>query len=71
MSKLIVIKNDYFLLFLFRIKWILEGIRQINQQLKVNSTINEISLGAITRIDISHNSIKFLPDELFEMCSLR
>lgn len=54
-----------------RIKWLLEGIRQCNRQLKVNSTINEISLGAVTRIDISHNILKTLPDELFQMCSLR
>lgn len=57
--------------FFFRTKWLLEAIRQCNSQLKVNSTINEISFGAITRIDISHNSLKELPNELFAMCSLR
>lgn len=33
--------------------------------------MNQISLGSITRIDISHNSLTMLPNEIFSMCSLK
>lgn len=54
-----------------RIKWLLGAIKNCNPKLKISSTINRISLGCITRIDISHNAITSLPSELFTMCSLR
>lgn len=54
-----------------RINWLLGAIKNCNPMLKTSSTLNCISLGCITRIDISHNAITTLPDELFAMCSLR
>lgn len=54
-----------------RVNWLLGAIHTCNPQLKVGSTVNAISLGAITRIDISHNCLKHLPTEIFQMCSLR
>lgn len=47
------------------------AIKNCNPKLKTSSTLNRISLGSITRIDISHNSVASLPSELFSMCSLR
>lgn len=54
-----------------RIKWLLGAIKYCNPKLKTSSTLNRISLGCVTRIDISHNAITILPPELFAMCSLR
>lgn len=48
----------------------LGAVAQCNPKLKTSSTLNQISLGSITRIDISHNSLNFLPPEIFAMCSL-
>lgn len=53
-----------------RIKWLLGAVARCNPKLKTSSTLNQISLGAITRIDISHNSLTWLPPEIFSMCSL-
>lgn len=51
-------------------KWLLGAVANCNPKLKTSSTLNQISLGAITRIDISHNSLTMLPPEIFSMCSL-
>lgn len=59
------------MIFIHRTKWILAAIQNCNPKLKTSSTINQISLGAVTRIDISHNSLTILPNEIFSMCSLR
>lgn len=49
----------------------LAAVQYCNPKLKISSTINQITLGSITRIDISHNSLMSLPVEIFSMCSLR
>lgn len=51
-------------------KWLLGAVARCNPKLKTSSTLNQISLGAVTRIDISHNSLTWLPPEIFSMCSL-
>lgn len=54
----------------YRVKWLLGAVANCNPKLKTSSTLNQISLGGITRIDISHNSLTFLPPDIFSMCSL-
>lgn len=56
--------------FINRVKWLLGAVAHCNPKLKTSSTLNQISLGGITRIDISHNSLTSIPADIFSMCSL-
>lgn len=71
--KWITVANKLFIgkfRFVSRVKWLLGAVAQRNPKLKTSSTLNQISLGSITRIDISHNALTWLPSEIFSMCSL-
>lgn len=51
--------------------WLLNAVQHCNPKLRINSQLRFVALGAITRIDISHNALVQLPSELFTLCSLR
>lgn len=53
------------------VKWLSEAVLQYNPKLKEHPRSNYLALGALTRIDLSHNSLTELPPEIFNMCSLR
>lgn len=54
-----------------RISWLSEAVLQCNPKLKDHPKSNILALGALTRIDISHNSLTSLPPDIFSLCSLR
>lgn len=54
-----------------RISWLSEAVLQCNPKLKGHPKSNILALGALTRIDISHNCLTSLPPEIFALCSLR
>lgn len=51
--------------------WLVEGVLQLNPKLNSHPKVAEVSLTAITRIDLSHNQLTNLPIELFHLVSLR
>lgn len=58
-------------MFFCRVSWLFDAVQQCNPKLKVSPSLKNVALGAITRIDISHNSLSNLPIEIFFLCSLR
>lgn len=54
-----------------RMAWLSEAVLQCNPKLKGHPKSNCLALGALTRIDISHNYLTTLPPEIFTLCSLR
>ncbi|XP_024943937.1 leucine-rich repeat serine/threonine-protein kinase 1 isoform X2 [Cephus cinctus] len=52
-----------------RSQWLVDAVLHVNK--KLNSKNNELVLYAITRIDISHNSITSVPSMIFFLQSLR
>jgi Leucine-rich repeat (LRR) protein len=56
---------------LIRMQWLIEAALNCNAKLKGHPKAHSISLVALTRIDISHNSLTSLPAEIFGLTSLR
>ncbi|KXJ72845.1 hypothetical protein RP20_CCG017127 [Aedes albopictus] len=56
---------------LIKMPWLSEAVLQCNPKLKGHPRCYQLSLGALTRIDISHNSLAHLPPEIFSLGSLR
>ncbi|XP_062537326.1 leucine-rich repeat serine/threonine-protein kinase 1 isoform X2 [Armigeres subalbatus] len=54
-----------------KMPWLSEAVLQCNPKLKGHPRCYQLSLGALTRIDISHNSLAHLPPEIFSLGSLR
>ncbi|XP_055377695.1 leucine-rich repeat serine/threonine-protein kinase 1 [Condylostylus longicornis] len=54
-----------------KMEWIRDCVLTLNPHLKKNPKVDSISLTAITRIDISQNSISCLPIEIFSLTSLK
>lgn len=54
-----------------KMHWLGEAALSCNPKLKGHAKSNSLALGALTRIDISHNHLKLLPAEIFSLCSLR
>ncbi|XP_066583862.1 leucine-rich repeat serine/threonine-protein kinase 1 [Prorops nasuta] len=52
-----------------RTQWLIDAVLHVNK--KLNAKNNDLILYAITRIDISHNSITSLPSVIFYLQSLR
>uniref|UniRef100_A0A182PFW2 non-specific serine/threonine protein kinase n=1 Tax=Anopheles epiroticus TaxID=199890 RepID=A0A182PFW2_9DIPT len=56
---------------LVRMAWLSEAVLQCNRKLRAHPKCHQLALAALTRIDISHNSLTTLPAELFTLGSLR
>ncbi|XP_022171675.1 leucine-rich repeat serine/threonine-protein kinase 1 isoform X1 [Myzus persicae] len=52
-------------------QWLIDGALHINPRLKMNPRSKEIVLFAITRLDISNNSLTQVPAIIFQLQSLR
>ncbi|CRK89702.1 CLUMA_CG003464, isoform A [Clunio marinus] len=51
--------------------WLVEAALYCNAKLKGHPKSHQVSLSAITRIDVSHNSLTEVPNELLTLISLR
>ncbi|XP_053678911.1 leucine-rich repeat serine/threonine-protein kinase 1 [Anopheles nili] len=56
---------------LIRMAWLSEAVLQCNRKLRAHPKCHQLALAALTRIDISHNTLTSLPAELFTLGSLR
>lgn len=56
---------------LIRMAWVSEAVLQCNRKLRAHPKCHQLALAALTRIDISHNTLTTLPAELFALGSLR
>lgn len=56
---------------LIKMSWLSEAALNCNTKLKGHPKAHQISLTALTRIDISHNCLQILPNEIFSLISLR
>lgn len=54
-----------------RTQWIVEAALNLNPKLKQNPKGGEVALYAITRLDISNNSLTSVPLTIFQLSSLR
>ncbi|XP_052864950.1 leucine-rich repeat serine/threonine-protein kinase 1 [Anopheles cruzii] len=54
-----------------RMSWVSEGVLRYNRKLVAHPKCHQLALAAVTRIDISHNTLTTLPEELFTLGSLR
>lgn len=54
-----------------KINWLVEAALQCNAKLKGHPKLAQVSLTAITRIDISNNALVEIPQEIFTLLSLR
>ncbi|XP_055623482.1 leucine-rich repeat serine/threonine-protein kinase 1 isoform X2 [Toxorhynchites rutilus septentrionalis] len=54
-----------------KMSWLSEAVLQCNPKLKGHPRCNQLSLAALTRIDISYNCLSHLPPEIFTLGSLR
>lgn len=54
-----------------RPQWLTDAALQLNSKLKQNPRCHDIALFAITRLDVSSNSLVSLPAEIFRLASLR
>ncbi|XP_044740580.1 leucine-rich repeat serine/threonine-protein kinase 1 isoform X2 [Chrysoperla carnea] len=54
-----------------RPEWLIDAALHVNPKLKQNPRCHDIGLYAITRLDISNNSLTTLPLVVFQLCSLR
>ncbi|KAG4071917.1 hypothetical protein HA402_006078 [Bradysia odoriphaga] len=52
-------------------QWLTAAAKHCNPNLMVTASMKSNVLGAITRIDLSHNSLTTIPSEIFYLCSLR
>lgn len=48
-----------------------DAVLQLNPKLQKHPKVSEITLTAITRIDLSNNNLSILPVEIFNLVSLR
>lgn len=51
--------------------WLVEAALHCNAKLKGHPKAHQVSLSALTRIDVSHNSLTEVPNEVFTLISLR
>uniref|UniRef100_A0A182SPL2 non-specific serine/threonine protein kinase n=1 Tax=Anopheles maculatus TaxID=74869 RepID=A0A182SPL2_9DIPT len=56
---------------LIRMAWLSEAVLQCNRKLRAHPKCQQLALAALTRIDISHNTLTTLPAEIFTLGSLR
>ncbi|XP_052899999.1 leucine-rich repeat serine/threonine-protein kinase 1 [Anopheles moucheti] len=56
---------------LIRMGWLSEAVLQCNRKLRAHPKSSQLALAALTRIDISHNTLTTLPAEIFTLGSLR
>ncbi|ETN67521.1 Leucine-rich repeat kinase [Anopheles darlingi] len=56
---------------LIRMGWLSEAVLRCNRKLVAHPRAHQLALAALTRIDISHNTLTTLPEELFRLGSLR
>uniref|UniRef100_A0A182VV89 non-specific serine/threonine protein kinase n=1 Tax=Anopheles minimus TaxID=112268 RepID=A0A182VV89_9DIPT len=56
---------------LIRMGWLSEAVLQCNRKLRAHPKCHQLALAALTRIDISHNTLTTLPAEIFTLGSLR
>lgn len=54
-----------------RPQWLTDAALQLNSRLKQNPRCHDVALYAITRLDVSSNSLVSLPAEIFRLTSLR
>lgn len=54
-----------------RSNWLVEAALHCNSKLKGHPKAHQVSLSALTRIDVSHNSLTEIPNEIFTLISLR
>lgn len=54
-----------------RPSWLIDAALQLNPRLKQSPRAHDLALYAITRLDVSSNSLVALPAELFRLASLR
>lgn len=63
--------SNNFRLKIIKASWLVEAALNCNAKLKGHPKAHQISLTAITRIDVSNNSLKEIPAEFFTLLSLR
>lgn len=63
--------NDYNIIQLDRESWLTDAAKHCNPNLMVTPSMKNNAFGAITRIDLSHNSLTTIASEIFYLCSLR
>ncbi|XP_050071280.1 leucine-rich repeat serine/threonine-protein kinase 1 isoform X1 [Anopheles maculipalpis] len=54
-----------------RMAWLSEAVLQCNRKLRAHPKCHQLALAALTRIDISHNTLTTLPADIFNLGSLR
>lgn len=54
-----------------RMQWLTDAALHLNPNLKQNPRCHDIALYAITRLDLSNNSLMAIPVEIFQLDSLR
>lgn len=63
--------SNNFRLSTLRTNWLVEAALHCNSKLKGHPKAHQVSLSALTRIDVSHNSLTEIPNEIFTLISLR
>lgn len=63
--------SNNFRLTVLRPNWLVEAALHCNAKLKGHPKAHQVSLSALTRIDVSHNSLTEIPAEIFTLISLR
>ncbi|CAG0894784.1 unnamed protein product, partial [Cyprideis torosa] len=54
-----------------KVSWLVDVAVSLNPKLKLSPKTNAVSLFAITRLDLSNNALKALPDAIFALPSLK
>lgn len=63
--------SNNFRLVTLKSNWLVEAALHCNSKLKGHPKAHQVSLSALTRIDVSHNSLTEIPSEVFTLISLR
>ncbi|XP_070508188.1 leucine-rich repeat serine/threonine-protein kinase 1 isoform X2 [Chironomus tepperi] len=63
--------SNNFRLNIIKANWLVEAALHCNSKLKGHPKAHQVSLTALTRIDVSHNNLKEIPMEFFTLISLR
>lgn len=63
--------SNNFRLVNLRPNWLVDAALHCNSKLKGHPKAHQVSLSALTRVDVSHNALTEIPQEIFTLISLR